>query len=185
MSKPEDLVIEELGKFGLQCERFSKKEMRLNKTPDFRVFKAGQFAFFCEVKEVAEDPWSGGLRSDPIFNRLTDDIHTAIAQFDCVNPLIEHPNVLAFVNNDRMCGSLDLIGVTTGLLLVEGDEAAPVYQIYSEGRIRDEKKRIHLYLWYDSFKANKILFNPSDIRHWSRLCNYFNVDPDQIKPIGR
>jgi hypothetical protein len=183
-SKAEDLVIDDLGKFGLQCKRFSKKEMRLSKTPDLRVYKAGQFAFFCEVKEVAEDPWSGGLRSDPIFNRLTDDIHTAIAQFDSVNPFLEHPNVLAFVNNDRMCGSLDLIGVTTGLLLTEGGGAAAVYQIYSEGRIRDEKRRIHLYLWYDSFKANKIMFNASDKRHWSRLCSYFNFDPDEIKPIG-
>lgn len=184
MANAEDSVISEFEKYGLRCERFSKKEMRKHKTPDFKVYCCEEFAFYCEVKEIAKDPWVGGLRPDPIFNRLTDDIHTAVMQFKSVNPRLQHPNVLAFVNNDRMCGSLDLIGVITGHLLTEGGGAAPVYLNYSEGRIRDEKHHIHLYLWFDSFKANKILFNKAEQRLMARLCSYFGFDPKKIPDIG-
>ncbi len=100
-----------------------------------------------------------------------------------MNPHLQHPNVLAFVNNDRKCGSLDLIGVITGYLLTEGGGAAPVYLNYSEGRIRDEKHRIHLYLWFDSFKAKKIFFNKADQRYMARLCSYFGFDPKRIRDI--
>ena len=184
MAAAEDVVSTELEKYGLRCERFTKEEQRIRKTPDRRVYRTDEFAFFCEIKQIANDPWLGGLRPDPIFNRLTNDIHTAVKQFDSVNPHLQHPNVLAFLNHDRMCGSLDLIGVLTGHLLTEGNGAAPIYRKYSEGRILDEKHRIHLYLWFDSFKANKILFNKASKRHMARLCGYFGFDPQQIPDIG-
>ena len=38
------------------------------------------------------------LTSDPTFNRLTDDVHQAVKQFDAVNKGQKYPNVLAFVN---------------------------------------------------------------------------------------
>lgn len=179
----ERIVTKELKNFGLRCERFSKSEMRRHKTPDYRVFHGQEFASYLEVKEIAYDNWLSGTRPDPIFNRLTDDINTAVKQFDSVNPDLNHPNVLAFVNNDRMCGSLDLIGVLTGHLLLEGGGMAPIYLAYSEGRIRDRKNRIHLYLWFDSFKANKVLFNKADKRHFTRLCGFFGFDPERIQDI--
>lgn len=184
MTNSESIVIRELENYGLRCERFTKAEMRTHKTPDLRVYRGEEFAFYCEIKEIARDPWLGGLRSDPIFNRLTDDIHTAVKQFDTVNPDLVDSNVLAFVNNDRMCGALDLIGVITGHLLTEGGGAAPIYLNYSEGRIKDEKHRINLYLWFDAFKANKVLFNMFDKRHLDRLCDYFGYDAEQLPVIG-
>ena len=165
MNNSEELVANELSKQGLACQRFSKSEIKNGKTPDFRVFKDNQFGFYCEVKEVKKDDWALGLRNDPIFNRLTDDIHTAVKQFDAVNPDNKFPNVLAFVNNDHMCGSLDLLGVLTGGLLLEGGGMAEIYYKFSKGRIKNEKDRIHLYLWYDSFKANKVLFNQNNDSH--------------------
>jgi hypothetical protein len=183
MPDAENRVISEFERYSLRCARFSKKDLRARKTPDLIVHHRGDFAFFCEIKEIASDPWLGGLRSDPIFNRLTDDIHTAVKQFDSVNPDLRHPNVLAFVNNDEKCGALDLVGVITGHLLTEGGGAAPTYFKFSEGRILDEKNRIHLYLWFDSFKANKVLFNKVDKRHLTRLCGYFGHDPEQIPDI--
>ena len=114
-----------------------------------------EFAFYCEIKEIAKDDWLGGAKPDPVFNRISDDIHTAVKQFNSVNPDLEHPNVLAFVNNDDRCGSLDLIGVLTGHLLLDDGGAAPIYLKYSHGRIKDEKNLIHLYLWFDSFKRSE------------------------------
>ncbi len=184
MNNSEELVANELLKHGLVCQRFSKSEMKKGKTPDYSVNKDNQFGFFCEVKEVKKDNWAQGLGNDPIFNRLTNDIHTAVKQFDAVNPDNNSPNVLAFVNNDRMCGSLDLLGVLTGKLLLEKGGMAEIYQKFSEGRIKSEKDRIHLYLWLDSFKANKFFFNQNNDKHLKRLCSYFNIDPNSIKPIG-
>lgn len=184
MSDSENVVIEELDKFDLRCESFSKDDMKNRKTPDCKVFKGDEFAFYCEIKEIAKDNWLGGDKPDPILNRISDDIHTAVKQFDSVNPELEHPNVLVFVNNDDRCGSLDLVGVLTGLLLTEGGGAVPIYLKYSHGRIKDEKNRIHLYLWFDSFKANKFLFNFADARHLDRLCKYLDIDLKTIKNIN-
>ena len=50
----------------------------------------------------------GGAKNDPTFNRLTIDIHTAVKQFDAVNPDVASPNVLTFVNHEPQCGFLDL-----------------------------------------------------------------------------
>jgi len=184
MNDTEEFVANELSKHGLICQRFSKSEIKKRKTPDYRVYRNNQFEFYCEVKEIKKDEWTQGLRNYPIFNRLTDDIHAAVKQFDAVNPDNDAPNVLAFVNNDHMCGSLALVGVLTGCLLLEGGGMAEIYQKYSNGRIKTEKDRIHLYLWYDTFKANKVLFNQKNDIHFKRLCNCFNIDPDSIKPIN-
>lgn len=182
MNDHEMLVANELSKHGLRCEAFTKTEMAQRKTPDFKVFRGDEFVFFCEVKEIAADQWQDGLRSDPTFNRLVDDIHTSVKQFDSVNQDCLYPNVLAFVNNDYMCGSLDMVGVLTGRLLLEGGGSTDIYRKYSEGRIKKEKNRIHLYLWFDSFKANKLLFN-TDSQHLNQLCECFGVKPETIEKI--
>jgi len=184
MKPSEQLVSDSLAKNDLRAERFTKVEMRERKTPDFRVFRGQELAFYCEVKEVARDDWAGGGRPDPIFNRLTDDIHTAVKQFNSVNAERREPNVLAFVNNDRLCGYLDLLAVTTGRFLAEDGSTDPIYEQFSEGRIRDEKFDVDLYLWFDSFKANQLLFNAMDSRHLNRLCGYFGINPDSIEIIG-
>lgn len=184
MSNSENIVIKELEKFNLRCESFSKLEMKNRKTPDFKVFNKDEFAFYCGIKEIAKDNWLGGVKPDPILNRISDDIHTAIKQFESVNRDLEHPNVLAFVNNDDRCDSLDLIGVITGNLLLESGGAAPIYLKYSHGRIKDEKNRIHLYLWLDVFNNHSFLFNLADTRHIEKLCNYMNINPKSIKSLN-
>jgi hypothetical protein len=61
------------------------------------------------LKHVQYDEWldkqlaaaqpleiGGGLRHDPIYNRLADRIHNAANQFEAVNPDRQFPNVLIF-----------------------------------------------------------------------------------------
>ncbi len=184
MNNSEELVAKELSKHGLVCQRFSKSELKKGKTPDYRVNKDNQLGFFCEVKEVKKDNWAQGLGNDPIFNRLTCDIHTAVKQFDAVNPDNNSPNVLAFVNNDQMCDFWDLVGVLTGGLLDKNGRVVEACYKFSEGRIKGEKGRIHLYLWFDSFKENELFFTQNNDEHLERLCGYFNITPNSIKPIG-
>ena len=184
MDTNEQKVEQYLTEGGFRLERFSKRELRNSKTPDFRVFKEGEFAFFCEVKSVDRNTWWGGLRNDPIYNRLTADIHDAVKQFNTVNPKLEYPNVIAIVNRDFTTGYLDLIAVTTGNFIAKGGEILPIFRKYSEGRIREEKKRIHLYIWLDDFKANKLHFNLGASCHLQRLCNYFQIEPASIRNYG-
>ncbi len=184
----EKIVKEFLSKKGLCAEYFNKEEKKKSKTPDFRVFKGNEFAFFCEVKTVSRDDVEG-LRNDPIFNRLTDDIHNAVKQFDAVNGDVEYFNVLAFVNHDRMCDFGDLREVLTGDFYAEGGQRFPISRKFSEGRIREDKKRIHLYLWLDRAKREELegrsnrhhlIFNVSkeDEQKQSRLYEYFDKKPE-------
>ena len=155
--KAEQKVVAALEARSLRCEPFSKMEMRTGKTPDRRVYKGDDFAFFLEIKEI-EDVVTHGL-GDSILDRIAARIHDAVAQFDAVNPDLEEPNVLAFVNRNGMCGTLDLVEVVTGRRLLDGGDRAPIGLRWSEGRIREEKWRIHLWLWFDSGKGNGVFFN--------------------------
>jgi hypothetical protein len=182
---------------GLRAKRFSKAETRAGKTPDFRVFQNDTLLFYCEVKSSPEDRWLdkqfegvppgtlvGGARPDPIFNRLTKDIHAAVKQFEAVNGDQQHPNVLALVNHDDMCNVHDLIGVLTGNFYGESGTASPIYKQYSEGRIQGDRSKIHLFIWLDDQKPEGLLFGQSHDAHHETLCKAFGVDPRGIRQIG-
>jgi hypothetical protein len=183
---------------GLEVRKFMKSELRTGKTPDFKVLdsKSDKLLFYCEVKSISKDNWlderiaevpsgqiAGGLHNDPIFNRLTTDIYQSIKQFDTINPDISIPNGLVFVNHDDFCGFLDLIGVPTGNAMTENLGVMPIYRLYSEGRIREKKARIHLFIWLDDFRSDRLLFNQTDENHHKLLCNIMNMDPSSLKII--
>jgi hypothetical protein len=181
---------------GLSCSLFSKNEMRNSKTPDFRVSKNDRFAFFCEVKTSKKDSWldeqlkkvrvgyiAGELRKDPIFNRITNDIYEASKQFDAVNPSQEFPNVLAIVNHDQQCGFNDLLAVLTGNFFADDGSMHPIYARFSEGRIKEKKDKIHLYIWIDEVKPDRLLFSQTNRPLHLNLCDFFDVNADDIRQI--
>jgi len=196
MDQSERKIAETLSKYGLAVRTFSKSERTQSKTPDFKVFSGDELAFYCEVKAIARDEWLGrqldeaspgtlvgGLRCDPRYNRISTKIHEAVAQFDAVNPSLDFPNVLAFVNYDRGCGAQDLVAVTTGhFQAVEGGRH-PIFMQYSEGRIKEEKFRVHLYMWIDCHAGDLYLFNTDAVEFLSTLSGYFDIDPATIEPI--
>ncbi|MDY6868254.1 MAG: hypothetical protein SVT56_10170 [Chloroflexota bacterium] len=196
MDADEVTVKEFLEGKGLTPERFSKEEMRAGKTPDFRVFRDEELQFFCEVKGSPKDGWLdqqledgepgqlvGGLRNDPIFNRLTDDIHQAIKQFDAVNRERKNPNVLALVNHDEVCGFNDLLAVLTGNFYAENGTVHPIYRQFSHGRIRDEKAEIDLFIWLDDHKPLRLLFSQVHEGHHANLLTVFGLSQDAIVQI--
>lgn len=178
-------------------ERFDKAALQGGRTPDFRVLLEGQFVFFCEVKTAQEEEWldqelakvppgmlAGGARPDPTFSRISNHIHSAAGQFDAVNEGCTIPNVLAFVNYDVHAGVDDLVSVLTGNGYTDSGEVLPWYRTYSEGRIREEKKRIHLYLWFDADEPEpRKLWMQSHTVHHLALCGYLGIDPARIKQI--
>lgn len=183
---------------GLRVERFTKAEIGPGPTPDFRIFAGDELAFYCEVKTAQEDEWldkqlaaappltvAGGGRPDPTYNRISRYIHGAVKQFDAVNPAMDYPNVLAIVNGDEGAGITDLVSVLTGNAYCEGGEVWPIFREYSEGRVREEKLRVHLYLWFNEWKPGKpqMFFPEVHSAHHATLCRHFGVDPIAMKRL--
>jgi len=183
---------------GLRVERFSKAEMRKGRTPDFRVFADEALAFYCEVKTAQEDEWLdkqldaappltlvGGSRQDPKYNRISNYIHSAVKQLDAVNPAMDLPNVLAIVNGDDGAAFTHLIRVLTGNAYFESDEVISMFREYSEGRIREAKLRVHLYLWFNEWKAGEPqqFFPEVHPEHHAALCSHFGVNAARLKRL--
>jgi len=193
---PEDRVKEFLESYQLRPERFTDAEMAAGKTPDFQVFTGNSLELYCEVKSPEKDSWLddqldaatpgevfGGLRSDPVFNRLTAHIHKARKQFDAVNSTEALPNVLAFYNQDENSGFLDLLAVTTGNFFSEDGSVFPIYKNYSEGRAKKDIERIHLFIWLDKFKPHRFLFNTINAKFQGGLCTRFGFDPEKLQLV--
>jgi hypothetical protein len=68
----------------------------------------------------------GGARPEPIYNRISAQIHNAVGQLDAVNPAMDHPNLLAIVNGDKGAGFTDLIQVLTGNAYCESGHVIPM-----------------------------------------------------------
>jgi hypothetical protein len=177
---------------GLKAERFTPDEIGQGKTPDFRVFKSGELVAFCEAKHVQHDDWLdkkleaakpleivGGLRRDPIFNRLVGHIHKAYKQFLAVNPNRKYPNVLVFTNSDEQCDNRDLVAVMTGNFYVEGGGGEPIYTAFSEGRIKEEKFAIDLYVWFEESRGQDqkgFHYFIANGPHYAALCALLGSD---------
>ena len=192
----EQIVKDFLSGYGLKSEKFSKEELGNGKTPDYRVYKDDELFSYCEVKNAQKDTWLddkldkaepgeivGGLRKDPVFNRLSAHIHKARKQFDAVNADEKLPNILSFYNEDKQSGFLDLMAVTTGNFFAEGGAVFPIYKHVSEGRIKEDIEKIHLFIWLDAHKPHRFLFNTTNAKFQSELCATFGFDPEKLELI--
>lgn len=176
-------AIEFFEQHGLTCVRYTKDELRTGgQTPDFKVYKGDEFVLYAEAKHVQEDNWEGGLRNDPIFNRLSNRVHEAAKQFAAVNPDYKLPNVLVFTNSDRLCSVQDLKCVLTGNQEIDSGPPEPMFKNISEGRIRDEKHSIDLYVWNDVYlgaDSRFIRIFARESKHLELLRSLLQTEPKQ------
>lgn len=193
----EQVAIDFCASHGLQCERFIKAEIRTGKTSDFRVYKGEQLVFYCEAKHVQHDDWLdeqlekarpeeivGGLRPDPICNRIAGHIHEGAKHFKAVNHDRQYPNVLVFTNSDTSCGFGDLVSTLTGNFYAKGGTVDPIYKRVSEGRIREEKLTIDLYVWFDKWRCGKKKsFFIKGSPHYPALCALLASDPTRHRHV--
>jgi len=196
----EQFALEFLARHGLRAERFSKSEIGQGKTPDFRVFKTDEFVLYCESKHVRYDDWLdkqlenaepfeivGGLRHDPIFNRLAGHIHNAAKQFNAVNADHEFSNILIFTYSDTHSRFTDLLSVLTGNFYAEGGAVEAIHKEVSEGRIREEKLTIDLYVWLREWKSKQQkgtrYFNNGS-KHYAALSALLGSDPANHHRVG-
>ena len=199
LSSDEALILGYWQGKGFEVGSYAKNEMRDLKTPDFRLSLGGGEVALCEVKSFQRDAWLedqlknappgelvGGLRNDPIFNRITNAIHTAFKQFESVNSDHRLLNFLFLVNHDTSAKPEDLDRVLTGYEDPLHGRFDPTCWQFSEGRIREEKSKIDLYVWWDFLKPDQLrirryFFGNPDTR--SAVCNLLQLDPSGIKNI--
>jgi len=190
-----NLAADFLAAKGLSAQRFTAAEMKAGKTPDFRVFQKEQLAAYCEVKSPRDDRLDNALAladpgslvgyggNDSTFNRIANQVHKAVQQFDAVNPNRELPNILVFINWAYPSSFRDLEETLTGYLRLESDRCEPTMLKVSEGRIRDEKYRIDAYCWIDgrTQRLQSTLFNPANDAHCNTVCSLLQIDRATIK----
>jgi hypothetical protein len=199
LSSDEALVLGYWQGKGFEVGPFAKQEMRDFKTPDFRLSRGGSQVAVCEVKSFQRDSWLedqlkdaapgtlvGGLRNDPVFNRITNAIHTAFRQFESVNSDGRLLNFLFMVNHDTSAKPEDLDRVLTGYEDPLHGRFDPTCLQFSAGRIREEKCKIDLYVWLDFLKPDQLrirryFFGNPNTQH--AVCDLLQLDPSGIKNI--
>lgn len=186
INKSEEAVKYWLENHGLTVELFSKPEMHAGKSPDFKVMKCGEMLFYCEVKNPQEDKWLdnmlddapkgeivGGLRCDPIFNRLEKHFKKAVAQFKSVNENHCYPNVLIFVNEDHLSDFRDFREKLTGYFTSEDGTKSKTMRALHEGPIGTDVDFIDLVMWFQEGALQMRLFNDPNKMHYDVLREIF------------
>jgi hypothetical protein len=179
----------------LELQKFTRAELLTGRTPDFRVILKGSLVAFCEVKSPRDD-WLdnqldqaqpgqivGGVRADPVFNRIARHIEKAVTQFEAVNNRRLYPNILVFVNHDDASGYADLIETLTGVFQASTGERYITVPHISEDRIGAAKQKIDLYVWLN-MKTKQIqgyAFNEENPIHVTTICDLLGLDMAQIK----
>ena len=164
-------------------------------SPDFQVILNKKRVAYCEMKSPRDD-WLetqiaaasprtivGGLRDDPIFNRLRRHAIKAAKQFNAANPTRAVPNILIFVNHDHAAGFGDLRETFTGIFhAMDGRCHNTMPHIASS--LDQAKEQIDLCVWING-KVRCIegyLFNQAAIPdHLDTLCALFGKNPLHIK----
>lgn len=86
---------------------------------------------------------------------------------------------LLFVNHEIGAEVIDLMSVFTGIFYSDDGNKFKIFSKYSEGRIREEKFRIDLYLWFD--RDGKTYFRfVLDSPFKNQLCDIFGVDTNKL-----
>jgi hypothetical protein len=130
---------------------------------------------------------AGGVRNDPIYNRIANAIHTASKQLVSMNPDHEALNILVLVNRDKQTKYQDLVSVTTG----KWDPLAGIHDKthgqFSEGRIREEKYKIDLYVWLDALKEGQPELRGyffGNYQNRPKVCSLFGIDAEAVKSVA-
>jgi hypothetical protein len=150
---------------GLYGVQLSKVPESSAKTFDYELSSDGRRVAAVEVKRlgvVPRTPENGWVRTETGFltrpsgdngpARVGAAIHDAYKQLAAATD----PKVLVFVNDEHVIDALDLKEAVEGYLVYGNDEVGrfknPTGMKIAEGRIRDEKRLIDLYVWINRYE---------------------------------
>jgi len=128
----------------------------------------------------------GGLRQDPIYNRISNAVHTAVKQLESINPDHDVFNILVLVNHDKAAKYADLVSVLTGYWDPLQGIIEKTHTQFSEGRIQAEKRKIDLYVWLKTASGGQLQLgyffgNNQSVDSVSHLLN---IDRSKVRMIS-
>jgi hypothetical protein len=196
-TEAEDIALAEELAFNPCAIALEEIERGSTKTADFCMISWRGFGGYAELKSPRDD-WLddrlreaepgeevGGIRKDPVFNRLARHILDAVEQFDAVNPARLSPNVLVIVNHDPATRQEDLWQLLGLLDLDEEGKPLPGVLHIGKGKLATEHARIDLYLWIDAHtsKVGVPVFSESDAEHAASLKELFRsiIDAQKVR----
>ena len=157
-----------------------KIKERNERAPDFELVRDGQLVFVAELKDIERYPasenrgWTipkpGDMhypiahRTDNAVSRVADKIHQAYHQLKDF-PL---PRVLILLNHDSFVDVKDLEEAFTGEQLYADAVFSYVNTVskkIAEGKIKEEKGKIDLYIWIEERTEHIEFLYPTRIGH--------------------
>jgi hypothetical protein len=185
---------------GLDPQPFDKADRRFSKTPDFKLFRNGILVAYCEVKSFQHDPWLdealdaiepeefvNGTRPDPVYNRISNAIHIAAGHLESVNLKHERLNFMVMVNRDKHAKREDMESVLTGYWDPLNGEFDETHTAFSEGRIREDKRKIDLYIWMELSSEGALICKSCFFGNDStknEVCNLLGIDSEAVMIIS-
>jgi|SRR5580700_5557426 hypothetical protein len=179
---------------GLSLQAYTHEELVRGKTPDRRVLQGGNLVAYMEIKSPRDD-WMdekleqaapgemvGGLREDPVFKRIRRHVRDAAEQFEAVNPVREHPNILVLVNHGTMNDYRDLREAVTGEFYAEGGERFPTMKREADQLVA--KNSIDAIAWIDArdCRLEGFMLNVQATPDFtSQVCALLGLDPATIR----
>ena len=73
--------------------------------------------------------------------------------------------------------------VVTGNAYTDDGDVLPIYKQYSEGRMREDRLSVDLYLWLETNGDYNFLFVQENREHHNSLCRCFDKNPTEIKQL--
>jgi hypothetical protein len=149
--------------YGVQLTKVLESDA---KTFDYELLSDGRRVAAVEVKRlgvVPRTPENGWVRIENGFltrpsgdngpARIGAAIHDAYKQLATATD----PKVIVFVNDEHVIDALDLKGAVEGYLVYGNDEVGrfknPTGMKVAEGRIREEKRLLDLYVWINRYEG--------------------------------
>ncbi|HHY70701.1 MAG TPA: hypothetical protein GX519_03395, partial [Thermoanaerobacterales bacterium] len=113
---------------------------------DVEVYKEGKLVFYCEEKTLEYDDFEG-LIKDSTYNAISRHLHTAVKQFNSINPNHEKTNVMAVVNRNTLKNIHDLFISLTGYALLDNGKYIKIHKVGH--RTVEDISQVDLFLWFD------------------------------------
>lgn len=170
---------------GMIPMRFTPEESaQYGQTPDYKVYKDGELAFYCEVKTIEKESAANGshvrdseeARREHTYNKISGKIHEANHQFKSVNPHGLIPNVMAIFNHESTIHCHDLQVSLPGYQTADGSKVRFADKVFMSRLLQDDYSP-DLFIWKDDGAPQRFLFIGAS-PHYSRLLALFGLGHD-------